>query len=209
MEIIPPIIPRNSAKKCRKTNNSTMNAKQTAPLLVTLAPLAAIAPPILIGSAIGFGVLLLIKSLMDSDADKKPETTSPDSGRKEPETAAFRTIQAVPPVSAPVLSAPSVAVPPVAVRPASAPVVRLATVAPVPQVAASAKPAQIGKKIVSCEDMARVFNNGTRTLTRTAAVMALKQLGFGKTAAYSALSPDGRFNAWLHCDADGIISWTH
>jgi hypothetical protein len=31
-----------------------------------------------------------------------------------------------------------------------------------------------------------------RRLTRTVAVSALKKLGFGRTAAYDALSPDGR-----------------
>jgi hypothetical protein len=46
-----------------------------------------------------------------------------------------------------------------------------------------------------------------RTLRRTAAVEALKRLGFGKTAAYAALSQDGRFNAWLICAPDGIIAW--
>jgi len=36
---------------------------------------------------------------------------------------------------------------------------------------------------------------------------ALKTLGFGKTAAYAALSPDGRFSAWLKCSPDGIMTW--
>ena len=41
-------------------------------------------------------------------------------------------------------------------------------------------------------------------LTRTAAVAALKNLGFGKSAAYDALSADGRFSAWLQFAPDGI-----
>jgi hypothetical protein len=38
---------------------------------------------------------------------------------------------------------------------------------------------------------------------------ALKKLGFGKTAAYDALSEDGRFSAWLQYAPDGIITWTN
>jgi len=56
--------------------------------------------------------------------------------------------------------------------------------------------------------VATVFQRGARALTRTAAVAALKNLGFGKTAAYAALTPDGRFSAWLQYAPDGIISWT-
>jgi hypothetical protein len=62
------------------------------------------------------------------------------------------------------------------------------------------------------KDMAAVFQQGasklTRTMSRTAAVGALRRLGFGKSAAYAALSPDGRFSGWLACAPDGIISWT-
>jgi hypothetical protein len=54
----------------------------------------------------------------------------------------------------------------------------------------------------------QTFSSAARTLTRTAAVAALKKIGFGKTAAYAALSPDGRFFAWLQFVPDGIITWT-
>jgi hypothetical protein len=47
-----------------------------------------------------------------------------------------------------------------------------------------------------------------RKLTLTEAVEALKNLGFGKTAAYAALTPNGRFSAWLRFTADGKITWT-
>jgi hypothetical protein len=43
--------------------------------------------------------------------------------------------------------------------------------------------------------------------TRTGAVAALKSLGFGRTAAYDALSADGRFASWLQVAPDGIITW--
>lgn len=52
-----------------------MNAKQTAPLLVTLPALAAAAPALIIGGAIGLGVVLVLKSLLsDDDKEKKPKT---------------------------------------------------------------------------------------------------------------------------------------
>jgi hypothetical protein len=71
----------------------------------------------------------------------------------------------------------------------------------------AAAPLPISKKFVTRADLATIFDNGARSLSRTAAVTALKRLGFGKTAAYSALSPDGRFNAWLICASDGMITW--
>jgi hypothetical protein len=73
---------------------------------------------------------------------------------------------------------------------------------------AQTAPPPIKKKFVTREDLATVFHHGARALNRTAAVAALKSLGFGKTAAYSALSPDGRFSAWLQFAPDGIITWT-
>jgi len=69
------------------------------------------------------------------------------------------------------------------------------------------RPLPSNGRAITREDLAAVFN-GARGLTRTAAVSALKALGFGKTAAYAALSPDGRFSAWLQCAPDGIITWT-
>jgi hypothetical protein len=39
------------------------------------------------------------------------------------------------------------------------------------------------------------------------AVKALKRLHFGKSAAYEALSPNGRFADWLQVAPDGIITW--
>jgi len=56
--------------------------------------------------------------------------------------------------------------------------------------------------------METIFQRGARGLTRIAAVAALKNLGFGKTAAYDALSENGRFSTSLHFAPDGIITWT-
>jgi hypothetical protein len=69
-------------------------------------------------------------------------------------------------------------------------------------------PPPIKKKFVRREDLAAVFQRGARALTRTAAVAALKKIGFGKSAAYEALSVNGRFSDWLQFAQDGIITWT-
>jgi hypothetical protein len=66
----------------------------------------------------------------------------------------------------------------------------------------------IKRKIVTRQDVAAVFQNGARTLSRKAAVAAMKRLGFGRTAAYAALSAHGRFAYWLKHAPDGLITWT-
>ena len=68
-------------------------------------------------------------------------------------------------------------------------------------------PTNLSKRFITRADMETIFDNGGRSLTRTAAVAALKRLGFGKTAAYAALSPDGRFSSWLISVTDGTITW--
>lgn len=168
-----------------------MNAKQTVPIFTTLAPaIAAAAPPVLIIGGIGFLIWLL------SDNDKK-ELEKP-SGKPAPKLPPLT----FPPNSGgnsgqnPCIPANSIGkatVPPPSVFPAlkAVPIIPL--------------PAQ--KKVITREDMATVFHRGASALTRTAAVAALRNLGFGKTAAYDALSEDGRFSAWLRFSPDGIITW--
>src|SRR5208282_1311326 len=192
-----------------------MNAKQTAPLIVTLPAIAAAAPPLIIGGAIGLGIVLVVKWLLsDDDKEKKLETAPANAEtefrRKEAETAAFRHIPAeIPakPAVVPVPSVPHVIVPPPAVpsvpklsAPVSVPVA-------IPKIVTQALPSPIKKKFVTRQDLAAIFQRGARALTRTAAVAALKNLGFGKTAAYDALLENGRFSAWLQFAPDGIIAW--
>ncbi len=139
-----------------------------------------IAPLLFIGLAV-----LALKALFSSEAEKKPEITP---------TAPERKPSPLPPFSAPT-APPSVP----AVSAASA-VFPVAGSLPVKQLLP-------GKgRTITREDLEAIFN-GVRGLTRTAAVSALKTFGFGKTAAYDALSPDGRFSAWLQCAPDGIITW--
>jgi len=63
------------------------------------------------------------------------------------------------------------------------------------------------RNIVLREDMAAIFNNGSRSLYRVEAVAELQRHGFSQTAAYKALLADGRFASWLMIAPDGIISW--
>ena len=188
-----------------------MNPKTTVPLLVTLAPIIAAAPAMIIGGAIGLGIVLIIKTVLDGNAEQPPDTTpakpEADVSRKPAETPVFRQRPASPPPS---VSVPSVS--PVAVQPTFRPPVSVATaptasIVPQPPPQPLAAPQPVAKKSLTRADLTAIFDNGRRTLTRTAAVAALKRLGFGKTAAYAALSPHGRFNAWLHYATDGIISW--
>lgn len=62
-------------------------------------------------------------------------------------------------------------------------------------------------KRVRREDLAEALDYGSRAVTRQEAVVALQALGFGKTAAYKALSPDGRFAEFLKIAPDGLIEW--
>ncbi len=52
-----------------------------------------------------------------------------------------------------------------------------------------------------------IFQQGELNLTE--AVSTLKGLGFGKSAAYEALSVNGQFSAWLKFAPDGMISWKY
>ncbi|MGO9588210.1 MAG: hypothetical protein ACLP2Y_18695 [Limisphaerales bacterium] len=193
-----------------------MNAKQTAPLLVTLPALAAAAPALIIGGAIGLGVVLVLKSLLsDDDKEKKPKTVPANKAeipRINPEPAVFRQIPAEIPAKPAVVTrpaAPRVVIAPPAVP--SVPKIPSPAIVPaaviVPKIAAQAPSPPIKKKCVTREEMATVFQRGAGTLSRTAAVAALKSLGFGKTAAYAALTPNGRFSSWLQIAPDGIIAW--
>lgn len=80
------------------------------------------------------------------------------------------------------------------------------TSAPV-SVAPLAPPPVVGNRRITREDLAEALAYGARSMTRQAAVAALQALGFGKTAAYKALSPDGRFAEFVELTPDGLIEW--
>ena len=176
-----------------------MNAKQTVPLAVALAPVIAAAPPVILG----LGIIWLIKKLLESDDEKQPETD-----RKKAENPVSREIPAIPPASLRALSAPSATIIPAPVHPVSSFSANFRPVAPIiPETLAATIP-PAAKKTISRADLAAIFDNGKRSLSRISAVAELKRRGIGKSAAYSALSPAGRFSAWLDVAPDGIISWT-
>ena len=186
-----------------------MNTNQTTPLITMPTPATTnIAPPLLILGVIGFGIFWVLKRFLpDEDKEKKPEAVpanaETESRRKVAETTAFRQIPAeisVKPAAVPVSSAkpfiPPLSVPPVPV------------VVAIPKIVPQAPPPPIKKKFVTREAMATAFQRGARALSRQDAVAALKKLGFRKTAAYAALSEDGRFASWLQFAPDGTITWT-
>jgi hypothetical protein len=60
---------------------------------------------------------------------------------------------------------------------------------------------------ITSDDLAMVFENGEKQLTKADAVRALQTLTGGKrTACYNALKPDGRFTKQLR-ETDGLLSW--
>jgi hypothetical protein len=170
--------------------NKIVNTKQTVPLIATLAPLAL---PV----AIVCGIFFALKwVLTDEDKEKKPGAAPADTSIK--------------PVTIPVSSAPRVVVPPPTIP--NAPQIPspalVSAIAPHPKsITQASPPPPIKKSGVTREDVATVFHRGARPLTRTAAVAALRSLGFGRTAAYEALSPDGRFASRLQVAPDGTITW--
>jgi len=184
----------------------------------------------------GLAALLVLNWLFsDDDKEKQPESVPPDKAeipRKTAETPVFRQIPAEipampaavprPPVPRVVVLPPAVpaapkkpapvpapaAVKPVPVRPSPVNSAPVQPAAPVAKPASPVSPQLARKRIISRADMATIFDAGKRCQSRLSAVAALKRLGFGKTAAYSATAPDGRFSAWLVFASDGIIYWT-
>jgi hypothetical protein len=183
-----------------------MNPKQTIPLIATLAPVAPAIAPFIPAILVGGAIFLVLKCLLSDDDEKenKSETVpaNAENQRKEAETVqkipTFRTIPAEIPAKPISVSIPS----------APKPIILPVSVPSVLKVSATQIPSPIKKKFVTRNDLATIFQRGARALNKTAAVAALKKIGFGKSAAYQALTPDGRFSAWLQFAPDGIITWT-
>lgn len=63
------------------------------------------------------------------------------------------------------------------------------------------------RRVIELDDLAKIFHSGSKTLSRTEAVKALKaHTGVGQSAAYEALKPDGRFSGHLS-EAGGFITF--
>jgi hypothetical protein len=165
-----------------------MNANQTIPVI------AKVAPPLLFGVAIYYGLKWLFS---DEDTEKKPETSPLNTGSENNKKFAVASV-------IPVL------IPPISIQPVpetSTPVF-VPVFIPFAKNVAQSPPLTFKRNVIMREDMADAFQHGARSQTRTAAVAALSKLGFGRTAAYEALLEDGRFSAWLRFAPDGIITWT-
>lgn len=133
-----------------------MKPNQIVPLLVNLGPAAAaVAPPVLIGLAIGVGLLWLFSDNEESSPAQQAEI----------------------PLSAP------------------------------PAEEESDAPPRTAKRRIMREDLAEALAYGARNVTRQDAVAALQALGFRKTAAYKAVSSDGRFGELLEHTPDGLLAW--
>ncbi len=185
---------------------------QTKPLIAQLAPgIAAAAPLLLI-----VGGIYVVAKLLGSDSGEKSEGRAPEgkplsippsSGGNFTENRGIRAGSAgkpnLTPASSPAAPATSHAI--------SIPNAPKIPVTPLPTFTAAKItpkiPLMAQNKSITREDMAKIFDSGTRSLTRKSAVAALKALGFGKTAAYEALATDGRFASWLQFAPDGIITW--
>jgi|HubBroStandDraft_1064217.scaffolds.fasta_scaffold127421_2 hypothetical protein len=171
-----------------------MNAKQTAPIIATLAPvIAAVGPPVLV---IG-GIFLFVRLLLGDDEKESGKPSGKPAPKPPPLTNHLypggNSAQnpCIPANSMPTVPEKDVPLP--SVNPALKAVLKT----PLPS----------QKKVITREDMATVFHRGASALPRPAAVAALKALGFGKSAAYDALLEDGRFSAWLRFSPGGIITW--
>ena len=142
-----------------------MNPKQALPVVTTLAPVLAAAPPLLFGAALVVGLVWLF-----SDKQEKTEAAGTPKPWQKP------------------TSAPT---------PSPAPV----------KISPPAKPQVMVSKRITRDDVAEALGYGSRPIPRQEAVDALQTLGFKKTAAYKALSPEGRFSEFLEYTSDGLIEW--
>jgi len=145
---------------------------------MTFAPvIAAVAPPLLL-----FGGLFALAAWLFSDTDKKKAEKAPDNAAllRKPLSNSFNSSGN----SGQNPCVPASSIPATTENPVASPI-----------------------KTITRENMAAIFNHGARKLDRKAAVIALRAFGFGKSAAYEALSPNGRFSSWLHCAPDGKITW--
>jgi len=68
-------------------------------------------------------------------------------------------------------------------------------------------PQQDERVTIAADDLATVFKNAEKSLTRSEVVKALQTLtGAGRTACYNALKPDGRFAKHI-TETDDLLSW--
>ena len=76
-----------------------------------------------------------------------------------------------------------------------------------PEAQAAAPLPKAASRRITREDIAGALEYGARSVPRGEAVAALQALGFHKTAAYRALSANGRFAEFIEIAPDGLIEW--
>jgi hypothetical protein len=174
-----------------------MNVKPIIPVI------AKVAPPLVLGALI----FLALKELFSA---KKDTETKPETSPANAEAESVRPIHTIPaeiPPKPVIVSFPSV--PKSFISPVSASLLdKIPVSVPDPQKITAQIPLPLLKrKFITRKDMETAFQHGARGMARTEAVAVLNGLGFGKSAAYEALSESGRFFAWLQFAPDGIITW--
>jgi zona occludens toxin (predicted ATPase) len=146
---------------------------------------------------IGGLIFLVVKSLVSAKAtEKKPEIDPTDARTENHNKPAVIPLVSIP-FSVPLVAEIPQPAPVSVVVPFTKDVTQIPSQTPLKK-----------RKLISWEDMATVFRHGARSLTRKEAVAELKNLGFGKSAAYAALLENGIFADWLHFAPDGIITWS-
>jgi hypothetical protein len=179
-----------STKRPFATTAKNMNGKQT---------IHGNGSPVPILLIIGVGLAFVNWLLTDEDRETKPETTPTDAGTEN------HTVRSVAPTVSATVSQPSVSLRPEISTHPLFPVFVPSTQSDAPTT--TRQPPERKRRQIKPEDMATALQHGARAFTLKEAVAALQSLGFGKSAAYEVLSPNGRFSAWLQITPDGKITW--
>ena len=180
-----------------------MNTKQTVPLLAALPALpalAAAAPPLLIGAAIGLGLLWLFSD------DEKKEAPAPVES-KPVKSAPVKPMPITPTLFIPAPQKPAPAKPAPVIPAPVKPTVSLPKQAEKPAPVQPLRPAKSAKRRIMREDVAEALGYGAGKIPLGDAVLALQARGFGKTAAYKAFSAQSKFGDLIESTPDGLIEW--
>lgn len=177
-----------------------------------LSTLAAVAPPVLAGLALGGIVCWLLEAAKEPETvapPPAPQIPAPESTRGNPRPVARRTRRvptcarvhrAVTPARVLDLPAPALSVSPLGNPEAPAP-----APGPTPPPASEAKLSERFIRKLTADRMAAALSNGP--LSRQQAVAALVAAGASRSRAYEALREDGAFAAHLDFQPDGKVSW--
>lgn len=183
-----------------------------------LSTLAAVAPPVLAGLALGGFVCWLMEAAKEPETVAPvpaPQMPAPESTRGNPRPVArrarrvptcARAHRAVTPAHVLDLPAPALSVSPLGnpEAPAPAPAPAPATVPTLPPAPEAKLPERFIRKLTA-DKVAAALNNGP--LSRQQAVAALVAAGASRSRAYEALREDGAFAAHLDFQPNGKVAW--